>query len=473
MSRRKQQWNKARTTNVTNPPARNMAELFGGTLAGGIPIKASVMNLTPLDFKVSGATEALATTELMRVVSDEFTRLGVHQHPVNVEMEIGGTKIRRKLLVVFDESYTCSAMWPIDTVFASAGMLRHVEDSAPETEAHPDGCLEDEAPTEAEGSAKKAKRLFTDVQHVDPRTRTPHDEKHSPLRIKYDEDDPRKDRTLQFITELHGHTTFSDDTLYFRTTWLDAYKLLTAVQRRNLGVYRTHNKDGAPVMSGYDLIRAGLLNEAGEVTIHLTPDEEPPSTHEDLKAAVLALAPHRGTPEFVMLSVKSPSIDTVLPVLQRYSTHEPTGIGHTEPDTYITRFRCTDLPGLTAALLHEFPQFHLRWIDKVWTSLKTSIPVIARFGESWTTDFAPLWFKDEHDGDRYSDGDTVLVWSRIGHEFLTGDTLVKVGSPDSEYSYGLGATVMNGEVDTDAVDAAIASAAQEGKQYSTVLDGAF
>jgi hypothetical protein len=32
---------------------------------------------------------------------------------------------------------------------------------------------------------------------------------------------------------------------------------------------------------------------------------------------------------------------------------------------------------------------------------------------------------------------------------------------------------MNGEVDTDAVDAAIASAAQEGKHYSTVLDGAF
>lgn len=56
---------------------------------------------------------------------------------------------------------------------------------------------------------------------------------------------------------------------------------------------------------------------------------------------------------------------------------------------------------------------------------------------------------------------------------MTGDTLVKVGSPDSEYNYGIGATVTNGEVDMDAVDAAIVAAAQEGKHYSTVLDGAF
>src|ERR1035441_8771947 len=121
MSKRKHNWNKTRPSGGANPPPQNVAEVFGGTLAGGVPISASVLHLEPMRFQVSGVTEALATTELMRVVSDEFTRLGVHQHPVSVEMEIGGTKIRRKLLVVFDESYTCSAMWPIDTVFASAG----------------------------------------------------------------------------------------------------------------------------------------------------------------------------------------------------------------------------------------------------------------------------------------------------------------------------------------------------------------
>ena len=122
--------------------------------------------------------------------------------------------------------------------------------------------------------------LFTNVQPVDPKTRTPYNEKDSPLRIMYHEDDPHKDRTLPFISEIHRHTEGPDDTLYIRTTWLDAYKLLTAVRHRNLNVYFTHNKDGAPVMSGYDLIRAGLLDETGRVTVTLTADEAPPSSHD-------------------------------------------------------------------------------------------------------------------------------------------------------------------------------------------------
>lgn len=428
----------------TKQPNKHMAEVFGGDAnAGTIPVHRSTMEAEPVIY--TGAFLDTATEEqLTAMILEDFKRHGVHERRV----KIMGGKLRGEYVVKFDGAYESCAWMPMAIALEAARI-------------------------EAEGKTQKPERMFTDVQLVDRRTRTPHDEENSQLRIRYDEDDPAKDRTLQFIKEIHSHTQYPDDTLYMRTTWLDAYKLLTAVQHRNVGVNCTHNKDGAPVMSGYELIREGLLNEEGEVTVTLTPEEAPPTTHEELKAAVLALAPHRGTPEFVMLTVKAQSEVEVVPILAKYSTHEPTGIAHTEPDSYTVRFLCTNLPGLTSALLKDFSHFHLRWIDRVWTSDKTNIPVVARFGESWTTDFKPLWFKTDADGDRYYDGATVLVWNRLGYEFLTGDTLVKVGSPDSEYTYGKGATVESGKVDRDAVDAAIVAAAQEGKHYSTVLDGRF
>ncbi|HTT17603.1 MAG TPA: hypothetical protein VMG82_01580 [Candidatus Sulfotelmatobacter sp.] len=38
MPKRKRNWNKARPSSGANPPMQTVAQVFGGTLAGGIPI---------------------------------------------------------------------------------------------------------------------------------------------------------------------------------------------------------------------------------------------------------------------------------------------------------------------------------------------------------------------------------------------------------------------------------------------------
>ena len=66
------------------------------------------------------------------------------------------------------------------------------------------------------------------------------------------------------------------------------------------------------------------------------------------------------------------------------------------------------------------------WIDGVYQHPAVGMPVVGRFGESWTSEFAPLWFKEEHDGDRYYDGDTVRPELQTAHAWfikkLNGET---------------------------------------------------
>ena len=342
MSKRKHNWTKTHPSGGANPPPQNVAEVFGGTLAGGVPISASVLHLEPMRFQVSGVTDAEATRELIGQVRDEFTRRGVLQHPVSVEMEIGGTKITRKLLVIFDESYTYSAMWPLDIDGASAGMPRQVEEPAPDNEAQPHGCP-------------------------------------------------------------------------------DTMKKIIANQTEQM---RDSSSD-----------------------------------------------------EFVLIDITLPEgaskEDNIVKIanLLVHSRRQDTIIAGKDDNHFRVRFRSLSIPAVVKALLAGFPQFHLMWIDRILMDPTVNIPVAGRFGEAWTTEYAPLWFVNEEDGDRYYEGDTILVWNRMGHEYLTGDTLFKAGAPASEYKYGMpGADgELQPEVTKEEINAALALAGQPGKYVSTVI----
>jgi hypothetical protein len=187
--------------------------------------------------------------------------------------------------------------------------------------------------------------------------------------------------------------------------------------------------------------------------------------------------------EFVMIDIRLPedanTHDNLVKVagLLLHAVRQDIVIGSgPNPDgknnyLFTLRFRSLNMPDLTSALLKGFSQFHLMWIDGLYEHPAVGIPVVGRFGESWTSEFSPLWFNDEHDGDRYYDGDTVLVWNKLGHEFLTGDTLFKAGTSEIAYQYGCPG--VDGEsvpqVTHDEITAALTLAAQPGHYLSIVL----
>jgi hypothetical protein len=102
-------------------------------------------------------------------------------------------------------------------------------------------------------------------------TRTLFDQRYSPIRILFHGDDPDKDRTLPFVVEIQSHLSDlgDDPTVMIRTSWLDAYKLLAGSVR--VGVRPFFDSATAQVrISGYELIRAGLLTEDCNVAVTLT-----------------------------------------------------------------------------------------------------------------------------------------------------------------------------------------------------------
>ena len=154
-----------------------------------------------------------------------------------------------------------------------------------------------------------------------------------------------------------------------------------------------------------------------------------------------------------------------------FGNREMTGIANPDGGAFFEmKFRCVDVPGLVKALLTNFSQFHLLWVDGPCYKPGSDIPLVGRFGEAWTKEFSPLWFTGEEDGDRYIDGETMLVWNKIGHEFLTGDTLFKVGTAAEDYKYGVPSATP--ELAAGAIEAALHLAAQPGNYLSTVFPAA-
>src|ERR1039458_4089152 len=101
------------------------------------------------------------------MISEDFKARGVHQHRVRIT----DGRMAGEHIVIFAAAYEHCAWMPMAVPLAEAERI------------------------ETEGSAKKITSMFPYFQPLDPRTRTPHDEEHSQLRIMYDEDDPHKDRT--------------------------------------------------------------------------------------------------------------------------------------------------------------------------------------------------------------------------------------------------------------------------------------
>ena len=109
---------------------------------------------------------------------------------------------------------------------------------------------------------------------IETLTRTLFDPQYSPVRILLHGDDPAKDRTLPFVVEVQSHLRDlgDDPTVMIRTTWPNAYKLLAGSVRVGIRPFF----DSATVqarISGYELIRAGLLTEDCNVAVTLTDEE--------------------------------------------------------------------------------------------------------------------------------------------------------------------------------------------------------
>jgi hypothetical protein len=105
-------------------------------------------------------------------------------------------------------------------------------------------------------------------------TRTLFEPQYSPIRILFHGDDPVKDRVLPFVVEMQSHLTDlgDDPTVMIRTTWLDAHKLLAGSVR--VGIRPFFDSAAAQArISGYELIRAGLLTEDCKVSVTLTDEE--------------------------------------------------------------------------------------------------------------------------------------------------------------------------------------------------------
>ena len=109
---------------------------------------------------------------------------------------------------------------------------------------------------------------------VENPTRTLVDPQYSPVRILFHGDDPAKDLVLPFVVEIQSHLTDlgDDPTVMIRTTWLDAYKLMAGSIR--VGIRPFFDTATAQTrVSGYELIRAGLLTEDCVVSVTLTDEE--------------------------------------------------------------------------------------------------------------------------------------------------------------------------------------------------------
>jgi hypothetical protein len=127
-----------------------------------------------------------------------------------------------------------------------------------------------------------------------PSTRTLFDPEYSPIRILFRSDDPAKDGTLPFVAEIQSHISDcgDDPTVLIRTTWLDAYKLLAGSIR--FGIYPLFDVETAQTrISGYELVRAGLLTADCKVTVTLTDEErraqrlsDPPTVQEAMDAVM-------------------------------------------------------------------------------------------------------------------------------------------------------------------------------------------
>jgi hypothetical protein len=110
---------------------------------------------------------------------------------------------------------------------------------------------------------------------IDSIPRTLFEKEYSPLRIIFHDDDSAKDETLGFIRAMQEKVSDeegSDATILIRTNWEDAYKLIAAGIR--LGSPPFTDAATAQVrISGYAMIRAGVLTEDLRVTVELTDEE--------------------------------------------------------------------------------------------------------------------------------------------------------------------------------------------------------
>ena len=136
-----------------------------------------------------------------------------------------------------------------------------------------------------------------ELRSIGKPVRTLLDHEHSPLRIMFHDDDPAKDRTLDCVHAAQEHVEHaqgSDATILIRTSWEDAYKLMAAGIRVGDPPF-TDPLTAQARISGYALIRTGMLTEQLEVTVELTDEERraghlpPHPSRADWQNAVMSL----------------------------------------------------------------------------------------------------------------------------------------------------------------------------------------